>query len=956
MRTGKFSAYTCLNPRAMRFFYHLSFAARLALLAGTSFVLLASVIIFAGLQLNSVLSSTTEVQQDNLPGDEYINGMRSSLADFRLEEYEHIVRATFEHADIAKSRLAARRAQFIRYEESYKLLRLSASEQELYTQFTRHKEYYFQTHEDIMVLLRENRHTEAFERIETIGKQHYDSCRSILQTMLDYNLQLAAKKQQQNLRSIRSAEIAVIGALSAMVVVFFLFYVLFRQSVLQPLQTLRLAMQRAAKGDLHATIEYHRHDEIGSVTDSYNTMLAEIASSQERISTQKDEIDRQQRIMSVQAQYLERANASLRQNNIDLREFMQREFLRIEELTRHKEVLIELSKQNELHSGSISDAFAAITECGAIQLDVRRVSIWLMRKRSFLGERDTIALELHDLYDTITGQHETNARLVMEDYPTYFHGLQSLDVIAADDASQNMYTRDFMETYLRPNGISAMLDIPLRMGTTLIGVICAEHTGSHRVWTLEEQVFLRTLGTFVIIALESAEKNHQHTLLADLNRELLLVNTEIQEKNVALQRAQEISLQAIYFINEQNTLLESKTSELANINGELQEKNAMLADTNSVLADAYKQIQRQSERMERMTIEKSAQLSSLTDQNAALKQTYSELEAAYTEIKRQNDLLEQQARHAAAMSHLMNDQNTRLQDVNNELAKTYGEIRRQNDLLQEQARTIEEANSQLQEKNVALSRVDAEKNEMLGIVAHDLRNPLASIMLAASIVRRSIERTGECTTAELERYMKRIEETADRMNTIINELLDLNALETGNMRIAQTDIDLSVMAQIVYDDYVRRSEDKDIQLHLQLPDNAIHTLTDGRLLRQILDNIVSNAIKYSPSGKSVWVSLETVVGKDHTKYARFSVRDEGPGLTAADQVHLFKKFARLSAKPTAGEHSTGLGLSIVKRFAEALSGTVRCVSTPEKGDIGATFIVELPIIAALPDDATLFQR
>jgi hypothetical protein len=185
-------------------------------------------------------------------------------------------------------------------------------------------------------------------------------------------------------------------------------------------------------------------------------MIEQIASAHEEIHVQNEEITRQQRILEVQSQYLERANASLRQNNTDLREFMQREFLRIEELTRHKDILVEFSKRDELHNGNLQAAFEAITECGAVQLDVPRISVWLIRKRSFLGSRETVALELRDLYDAIAGTHETDRRLVMDDYPIYFHALHTQDVIAADDASTNEYTKEFAETYLRPLGIEGL--------------------------------------------------------------------------------------------------------------------------------------------------------------------------------------------------------------------------------------------------------------------------------------------------------------------------------------------------------------------------------------------------------------------------------------------------------------------------------------------------------------------
>ena len=103
---------------------------------------------------------------------------------------------------------------------------------------------------------------------------------------------------------------------------------------------------------------------------------------------------------------------------------------------------------------------------------------------------------------------------------------------------------------------------------------------------------------------------------------------------------------------------------------------------------------------------------------------------------------------------------------------------------------------------------------------------------------------------------------------------------------------------------------------------------------QVLENLVSNAVKYSPPGKNIFVRLKRLPAA-----ARCEVQDEGPGLSAEDQKKLFGKFARLSAKPTGGEHSTGLGLSIVKKMVEAMKGQVWCESEPGKG---ATFIVSLP--------------
>jgi signal transduction histidine kinase len=109
---------------------------------------------------------------------------------------------------------------------------------------------------------------------------------------------------------------------------------------------------------------------------------------------------------------------------------------------------------------------------------------------------------------------------------------------------------------------------------------------------------------------------------------------------------------------------------------------------------------------------------------------------------------------------------------------------------------------------------------------------------------------------------------------------------------------------------------------------------DPILMVQVLENLLSNAVKYSPPGKSIFIRV-----KKEASAVRLEVEDQGPGLSAEDQKKLFGKFARLSAKPTGGENSTGLGLSIVKKMVEAMNGQVWCESQPGRG---ATFILMLP--------------
>ncbi len=258
-----------------------------------------------------------------------------------------------------------------------------------------------------------------------------------------------------------------------------------------------------------------------------------------------------------------------------------------------------------------------------------------------------------------------------------------------------------------------------------------------------------------------------------------------------------------------------------------------------------------------------------------------------------------------------------LDSVTNQLGSAYQLVESQNDRLMEVNRSLVELNS--------------EKNEFLGIVAHDLKNPLASILLGIDMLDRYRDRM------PLEQQTKKLVDmrhTSQRMQAIITNLLDINAIETGKFNLAPTRFNFSEAVEKMVEDYQERAVTKQIRLHFTTDSKEASAMADANATSEILDNVISNAVKYSPHDKNVWVRVKVREGA-----VSCHVQDEGPGLSDDDKQKLFGKFARLSAKPTGGEHSTGLGLSIVKKLAEAMHGNVWCES--ELGH-GATFVVELP--------------
>ncbi len=233
---------------------------------------------------------------------------------------------------------------------------------------------------------------------------------------------------------------------------------------------------------------------------------------------------------------------------------------------------------------------------------------------------------------------------------------------------------------------------------------------------------------------------------------------------------------------------------------------------------------------------------------------------------------------------------------------------------------------EIEEKNQQLTEVNQEKNEFLGIVAHDLKNPLSNIMsLSEIILENQID-------IEIKEFMEMIKISAESMFSLITTLLDVNAIESGKINLFLQKENILPILQQVLNDYKQPALQKNIKFYFECVQQNYYAIVDKNITRQILDNIISNAIKYSPLGKNIYIRLFC-----NQHIIKCEVQDEGQGLSQEDLSKLFNKFTRLKPQPTAGEHSSGLGLFIVKKLIEKMNGKVWCESELGKG---STFIVE----------------
>lgn len=246
----------------------------------------------------------------------------------------------------------------------------------------------------------------------------------------------------------------------------------------------------------------------------------------------------------------------------------------------------------------------------------------------------------------------------------------------------------------------------------------------------------------------------------------------------------------------------------------------------------------------------------------------------------------------------------------------------------------------LAEVNTRLAHVDQERRAFLGIAAHDLRNPLNSIMGFAQLMREFNPPSDPMHRDAVQR----IYNGGQRMRDLLDRLLSVQAIEEGKIRLVPRACDLSTLAGTVVENHRDAAVAKDIALEFQRKDEPCFAHADRDATMQILDNLISNALKFSPRDRPVTVSVVAAPNGRRDEVS-VEVRDAGPGLSEEDQRKLGGKFVRLTARPTAGESSTGLGLSIVKRLAEAMSGELGCRS---KLGEGATFTLTLPRSTEVP--------
>ncbi|MFZ2956506.1 MAG: GAF domain-containing sensor histidine kinase [Candidatus Ozemobacteraceae bacterium] len=223
------------------------------------------------------------------------------------------------------------------------------------------------------------------------------------------------------------------------------------------------------------------------------------------------------------------------------------------------------------------------------------------------------------------------------------------------------------------------------------------------------------------------------------------------------------------------------------------------------------------------------------------------------------------------------------------------------------------------------------KNRFLGIAAHDLRSPLGAVRSYIEILRLQ---SVDASISERESIYARLAHVTERMMDLISDLLDVSAIEAGKLELETVPMDIGAFLTDSLTHHRLLAKAKGIEIAAKIADDLPHTMADARRLAQVIDNLVSNAVKFSKSGTRITVSVRV----DGT-HARIEVTDQGLGIPQEEREKLFQPFGKTSVQPTDGEKSTGLGLMIVKKIVEAHGGQIGVESQSGKG---STFFFTLP--------------
>ncbi|NOU10566.1 MAG: PAS domain S-box protein [Nitrospira sp.] len=545
---------------------------------------------------------------------------------------------------------------------------------------------------------------------------------------------------------------------------------------------------------------------------------------------------------------------------------LEREQQRTEGLLRRIQTgLSELAKNPQIYGGNVQDAFHTITRLATECLHVERVSIWFFTQ-------DRSAIHCADLYQLAIQEHSRGIELMATDYPKYFQELDFERIVAADDAQADPRTSEFTATYLAPLGITSMLDVPIRSEGRMVGVICHEHIGLTRHWTLEEQHFATSVANTVALAIESADRRKVEQALRTSEGRL---TTTVQNTNIGIWDW-DLNSNDVYLSPEWKRQLGHEDHELGNTFQEW-ESRIHPEDHDRALGAIEAYLSGRESQLE-------------------IEHRLRHKDGSYRWILARGTMIKNEAELSSRMVGIHLDVTDR--------------------------KMAEEVLRQAKEEAEAASRA---KSQFLANMSHEIRTPMNGVLGMAELMLR-------CALSDKERHLtESIHRSGSVLLAIINDILDFSKIEAGKLELEAIPFDVRRTIQEAVELATPEVQKKHLKLSWHIAnDIPAFLLGDPTRLRQIIVNLVGNAVKFTEQGViEVAVSVESHQGELYG--LSVTVRDTGIGISPEAQAHLFAAFSQADGSTTRKYGGTGLGLAIVKQLVTLMGGDIKLHSAPGEG-------------------------
>jgi PAS domain S-box-containing protein len=542
-----------------------------------------------------------------------------------------------------------------------------------------------------------------------------------------------------------------------------------------------------------------------------------------------------------------------------------------------------LTSLTETHADP-NDAFEhrleGILQVAAQTLQAERVSLW-----SLNAARTQIACV--DLFTLSTGVHQSGATLKREAAPAYFRAIEQERVIAAPDARIDPRTSEFTDTYLKPLNIYAMLDVPLRRGDEVSGVLCVEHVGGPRIWSIDERNFAIATANLIAVAIADERRREALSQVAQSDARAHMILDTAHDAFIGMdERSHIVAWNAQAELTFGWTRHEVMGRNLAEI----------------IIPPAFREAHLKGMRHFLNTGE-----APVVNRRLELRGLHRNGHEFPLEITITLPMRREDGYFFGAF----------LRDISDRLER---------DEALRHARDVAEAATRA-------------KSEFLANMSHELRTPLNGVIGYSQLLQRD-----RGLTSQQREALDAITKCGAHLLDLINDVLDLAKIEAGHIDIEQSASELPQLITDLRHVLSETARRKGLILSLYLaPELPSRVVLDGRHLRQVLLNLLGNAIKFTNKGE---VRLD-VTSAGGGSAMTFSVIDTGPGIDQQELSRIFEAFTQTKEGAAAG--GTGLGLTISRHLLHIMGSELQVESTV---GLGSRFHFTLPVIPAAEGNVT----